>query len=265
MFKLECSSVYIHTLKSLIKSAHSNNYIVMIEKNIFQSWYTRIVPEQIQRRIDAMKLANAEYAYHLYTDEDMDLFVNENFQGKIADCYNRLNIIVAKVDFWRYLVLYKYGGVYLDMDSSINLPLRDLIKDEDDAILTAEGNLTFFVQWALVFKKGHPILKKVIDMIVTNIETNAYPNDIHKMTGPTVFTKAIQMVHLLLHDELLFVHQKITKDTDISYKKNDISYRIYGIDYSGYFSFSYPESNLLFVGKEKWTDVQKRVQLLRGN
>ena len=90
------------------------------------------------------------------------------------------------MDFWRYLALYKYGGVYLDMDSSIEKPLDDLIKPEDEAIITAEGNSGLYVQWALIFSKGHPILKKTIDLVVTNIKNNNHPNDIHKMTGPNV-------------------------------------------------------------------------------
>ena len=82
---------------------------------------------------------NSEYSYYLYDDNDMDNFVNENFSGEIVECYNKLNIIVAKVDFWRYLVLYKYGGIYLDMDSNIEKSLNELINDEDEAIITAEG------------------------------------------------------------------------------------------------------------------------------
>ena len=218
----------------------------------------------IQQQIQKTKDLNPTYEYRLLTEEnDMDEFVKANFQGRICDAYQILNILVAKVDFWRYLMLYKCGGVYLDMDSSVDKPLDDLIKPEDDAIITAESIQPLFVQWALIFNKNHPILKKVIEMIVTNIETNAYPNDIHKMTGPTVFTKAVQMVHLSLHDELLFVHQKITKDTDISYNTNGISYRIYGLDYSGHFSFVFPGSDLLFVGKEKWTQQQRVIPILK--
>ena len=45
--------------------------------------------------------------------------------------------------------MYKYGGVYLDMDSSILKPLRELINDDDNAIITtAEGNPHLYVQWA---------------------------------------------------------------------------------------------------------------------
>ena len=80
----------------------------MIEKNIFQSWYTYNLHPFIQEKIDYYKKINPEYKYQLFNDYDMDLFVNENFKGEIAECYNKLNIIVAKVDFCRYLVLYKY-------------------------------------------------------------------------------------------------------------------------------------------------------------
>ena len=138
----------------------------MIEKNIFQSWYTTKLHPSIQEKINYYKKINPEYTYHLYTDDDMDNFVNDNFKGEIADCYNKLNIIVAKVDFWRYLVLYKYGGVYLDMDSSIEKPLNQLITDKDEAIITAEGNPNLYVQWALIFSKQHPILKKQLILLL---------------------------------------------------------------------------------------------------
>lgn len=68
----------------------------------------------VQKKINNFKQLNPEYTYHLYDDKDMDDFVNEHFNGEIAECYNKLNIIVAKVDFWRYLVVYKYGGIYLE-------------------------------------------------------------------------------------------------------------------------------------------------------
>ena len=117
----------------------------MIPKNIFQSWYTLNLDPVVQQHINIMKLMNPDYTHKIYTDEEIDAFVNENFKGEIADCYNKLNIIVAKVDFWRYLVLYKYGGIYLDMDSSINKPLDELIKEDDNAIITAEGNPNLFL------------------------------------------------------------------------------------------------------------------------
>ena len=44
----------------------------MIEQNIFQSWYTRILNPLIQKEIDEFKGINSEYNYYLYTDGDID-------------------------------------------------------------------------------------------------------------------------------------------------------------------------------------------------
>jgi mannosyltransferase OCH1-like enzyme len=237
----------------------------MIEKNIFQSWYTRDLHPRVQEEVDKCKQANPEYSYHLYTDEEMDEFVNEYYPGEIAECYHLLNIIVAKVDFWRYLVLYKYGGVYLDMDSSIVEPLRLLIKEEDEAIITAEGNPYLYVQWALIFSKGHPILKRTIDLIVENIRYNLHPNDIHKMTGPSVYSRAINEIHMQYFQGQIIPHKQINKTTDITYRSsNNISYRVYGIDYNPYFCFKHPATEYLYSNKKHWTIEEKERPLLKN-
>ena len=234
----------------------------MIEKNIFQSWHTTNLNPLVQHQIDFFKNLNPEYKYNLYTDDDMDNFVNEHFPGVISECYNKLNIIVAKVDLWRYLVLYKYGGVYLDMDSGITKPLNTLITNDDEAIITAEGNPNMYVQWGLIFSKQHPILKKTIELVCDNIITNAYPNDIHKMTGPAVYSRAINEVHREVFNKTIN-HAGINKNTDITYKSNNISYRLYGIDYNNYFSFKHCFAHLLFNGKIHWRQEEKMKNLLK--
>lgn len=234
----------------------------MIEKNIFQSWHTKKLHPLVQEKIDFIKNLNPEYSYNLYNDSDMDNFVNEHFSGQIAECYNKLNIIVAKVDFWRYLVLYKYGGIYLDMDSSIKKPLNELIRSTDEAIITAEGNPNIYVQWALIFSKEHPILKKTIDLIISNIQNNSYPNDIHKMTGPSVYTNAINTIHMELFNKIIN-HSQINEYTDIEYNSNNISYRLYGIDYKPYFCFTDNLKHILYHNKKHWTQEEKEKFLLK--
>lgn len=233
----------------------------MIEKNIFQSWHTKDLHPLVQKKIDFFKNINPEYKYNLYDDNDMDNFVNEHFKGVISECYNKLNIIVAKVDFWRYLVLYKYGGIYLDMDSSIEKPLNELINNDDEAIITAENNPNIYVQWALIFSKQHPILKKTIEFICDNIEKNTYPNNIHKMTGPTVYSRAINEVHKSVFNNILN-HKEINKNTDKTYKSNNISYRIYGIDYNNYFTFKHEFTHFLYNNKKHWRQEEKEKKLL---
>ena len=103
----------------------------MIPKNIFQSWITTDLHPVIQDKVDKMLELNPTYNHKIYTDLEISEFVNKNYPGKISECFNRLTIPVAKVDFWRYLVLYKHGGVYVDLDSSINISLDNFIRDDD--------------------------------------------------------------------------------------------------------------------------------------
>lgn len=229
----------------------------MIEKNIFQSWYTKDLHPDIQKKIDTFKELNSDHKYYLYDDNEIDNFVNKYFPGEIADCYNKLNIIVAKVDFWRYLVLYKYGGVYLDMDSGINKSLNTLIRENDQAIITYENNPNCYVQWALIYSKEHPILKRTIKLICNNIKNNSFPNDIHKMTGPTVYSKAINEIHSELFNQSLS-NQFRNKNIDKTFTSNNTSYRIYGMDYNEYFTFKYDLNLEILYGKKKhWRQEQK--------
>ena len=234
----------------------------MIPKNIFQSWWTTELDVNIQKKIDNMLKLNPDYKHKIYTDDEIDLFVNTHYPGKIADAYNKLNIIVAKVDFWRYLVLLKYGGIYLDMDSSINKSLSGLIRDNDEAIVCAEGHPPCYVQWALIFDKNHPILKNTIDFIVENINSNKYPNNIHKMTGPTVYTKGLLSVHTSLFGSELN-HEKYRSGGEDTFEKNNIKYRICKKDYGPFFTFKYRESNLLYINKKPWRQEQKEKKLLK--
>ena len=233
----------------------------MIEKNIFQSWYTKDLDPRLKEKIINFRRMNPLYKYYLYDDKEIDEFVNKYYEGEIADCYNKLNIIVAKVDFWRYLILYKYGGIYVDMDSSINKNLDKLIKENDQAIISVESHFNSYVQWGLIFSKEHIILKKTIDLIVENIKNNSYPNDIHRMTGPTVYTKAINYVNKNIFNKIIDI-KKIKRGTDITFGNNNISYRLYGIDYNDNLSYKHNLSNLLYVNKKHWRDEEKEKQLL---
>ena len=136
---------------------------MVIPKNIYQSWHTKKMHSKVQEHvIDVLKKNNPDYTHEIYTDEEIDKYVHDNFDGEIVECYDKIDIIVAKVDFWRYLILYNQGGIYLDIDSSINKPIKDFIKEDDEAFITRESGDKFYAQWALFFAKEHPIMLSLI-------------------------------------------------------------------------------------------------------
>ena len=120
--------------------------------------------------------------------------------------------------FFRYAILFKKGGVYLDIDSLNMTKLDEFILSSDSAIISLETHKKFYVQWALVFEAGHPFLEKTLEVVLDNLKSNRYPNDIHSMTGPAAFTTAIN---------------------ECLNGSNSFQYRELGPDYDGNFKFHY--------------------------
>ena len=138
--------------------------------------------KQIEKILDKNKKLNQEYTFTIYTDEQIHDFIKSHYSGEIFNSFEKLKHPVAKADFWRYLVVYKYGGCYLDIDSKFINPIDKFIKKDDEALISAEQNPGNYIQWALFFKKEHPILMRTVELIVDNIEKGLYKNDIEKLT-----------------------------------------------------------------------------------
>lgn len=163
----------------------------MIPNKIFQTWKSKNLPLPIAQSIQNMLLLNPEYEYKLFDDDDMKKYIDDNFDKDIQCAYSKLNVGAAKADFWRYLILYKEGGVYLDIDSVLYSSLNTLIKSEDKAIISREKNPNIFLQWCMMFEANHPLLQLTIDKCVYNV-LNEVTTDIMYLTGPRVFSQAIE-------------------------------------------------------------------------
>jgi hypothetical protein len=95
-------------------------------------------------------LQNPEYAFPLVSDDQVETLISDNFAPIVLEAFRSINpaLGAAKADFWRYCVLYVYGGIYIDADSGLNRPLRELlaanqISQENEtttALLSLQGN-----------------------------------------------------------------------------------------------------------------------------
>ncbi|MDH6254236.1 mannosyltransferase OCH1-like enzyme [Chryseobacterium sp. H1D6B] len=217
-----------------------------IPKQIFQTFKSKKLPWLTQLHIWNMKRKNREYSYHFYDDHDIEKFITDEFPPEYIENYNKLTIGAAKADFFRYAVLYKKGGIYLDIDSAVTKPLKYLINEEDEAVISIERHAGLYVQWALIFNKNHPFLKKTLELMIDNIKTHRYPHNIHATTGPTVFSNAI----------------------DTSLKENPaIAYTLFdGIEFRGYLKFKYKLGKFFLYEKraEHWKQKQITQDIIKN-
>lgn len=166
----------------------------------------------IQKTIDNLKNMNPGWDHVLYDDEDIEDFIKE-YYPRIMDTYMKINPDYgpARSDLFRYLVIYKFGGVYLDCKSSVSKPLDNILRKDDSFVYQVSsymgGNeygvkdIPYFNnheinQWFIISIPENPLLKSVIDQTINNIHDPRMHNytgklGVLRMTGPIMYTNTI--------------------------------------------------------------------------
>jgi mannosyltransferase OCH1-like enzyme len=196
--------------------------------------------EEIKENIEALRQLNPDWKYVFYSDNDVTNFINDNYPKFIFELYNKINPLygAARADFFRYLLMYKIGGVYIDIKSSIKLPLSQSIKPEESFLLshwgqthegwgkykTKEGLLNEFQQWHIIAEPNHTFLKQVIMNVIWNIihydyKTNGFGKfGVLNLTGPIVYTKAINLIKERASYSLVDIEEYGFKYSNVSNK-----------------------------------------------
>ena len=214
-----------------------------IPKQIFQTFKTNDLPWLIKLYVRKMQKMNPGYSYNFFDDKNILDFLEKEYSSEFLKAYNKLTIGAAKADFFRYAILYKRGGIYLDIDSGVKRPFDKFVFDTDEAIISYEINPEYYIQWALLFSKEHPFLKRTLELMLDNIETHRFPHDVHSTTGPTVFSKAVK--------------QCLAENPNIPH-------RFMARDYEGNLLFKYKLAKFfLYRDKsEHWKNKQKKQSII---
>jgi mannosyltransferase OCH1-like enzyme len=87
---------------------------------IFQIWWneTDDIEEKYQQLIDKNEKILEAYPHYIFTRKDIKLFLKQNQELKeIFDKFSKeVNSYYFQSDLLRFMILYKYGGIYLDLD-----------------------------------------------------------------------------------------------------------------------------------------------------
>jgi len=167
----------------------------LIPKIIWQT-YKHPYDELEQYMKDATKSwidLNPEYDYRYMSDIDAAIFVKENFGEEWFNIFVNVPLGVMRGDIWRYMIIYKYGGVYTDLDTLCLKPINTWMKDDYDMIICPENDV-HLCQWTFAAVPGHPVIKSVLDEIKKGFKNPNYEEEhyVHKLTGPAVWTKGIR-------------------------------------------------------------------------
>ena len=67
------------------------------------------------------------FNYYSFTLHDCSLYLKNNLGFKYFSTFNKIKNLKLKIDLWKYLFLYKNGGIYIDTHLNINFDKINLI------------------------------------------------------------------------------------------------------------------------------------------
>jgi mannosyltransferase OCH1-like enzyme len=168
----------------------SNN--LYIPKIIHQIWIGTEIPESVKVLSNQIQYLNPDWEYKLWTDDSFD-FLDSNLLKKI----NKIENLGARSDVLRYLIINKFGGLYLDCDFVPIKNFNDLIYNN---VFIAgicnpdESNLPLINNGFFASNSNNPILKMIITNILGNLDilfNISKQDEVFKYTGPDIFTNQI--------------------------------------------------------------------------
>lgn len=156
--------------------------------NIIQTWKTKEIPIKYSKLVQSIIDNNPKWKLHFFSDNDIMEFI-ETTMPEYRNTFFQFVNKIQQIDFFRYLAVYYYGGVYLDLDIMVDCSLDELYDNPDickfpieyenirDTIITDQGLDCLIGNYAFYAPPKHPFLKKIIDNIVNN---RMSPEDIQK-------------------------------------------------------------------------------------
>lgn len=200
-----------YNVDELIKNA-------VIPLDIYETWHTKSLPPRMKECVEKMKKNNPEFTFNLYDEKECRDFIKDNYSSDILNAYDSLIPPAYKADLWRYCILYKNGGIYLDIKFQcepgfklielvdkeyfvLDRPYARNIDLQDELNIINDPNyykkilkiidLQFWKKneigiynAVMICKPNNPILFECINTIVKNVKNKFYGyNDLY-ISGP---------------------------------------------------------------------------------
>ena len=178
----------------------------VIPLHIYQTWHTQDLPHHMKAHAELLKHQNPEFQYHLYDDAMCREFIQANFDEDVLWAFDKLKPGAYKADLWRYCILYKQGGIYLDIKFVCERRFRFIyLTDKEYWVRDLFHNQHPHVYQALMINlPGNPILKAAIDSIVQSCQNSVYDSvNCLSITGPGLLGKYFNQKYLQTHCELV--------------------------------------------------------------
>jgi mannosyltransferase OCH1-like enzyme len=145
-----------------------------------------------------------QYTHIFWTDEDLNDLAHNDF-APYWDLYSSFPFDIMKVDIARYMMLYKFGGLYVDMDYYCYKNFHSTISHVDLVMVQALGHDEVVQNAMMGSKPKHPFwldcLEETKRFNYNYIETLSKTHYVKDITGPYFLSrqgmKCTYPIHIL--------------------------------------------------------------------
>jgi mannosyltransferase OCH1-like enzyme len=200
----------------------------------------------LKANIERLRALNPGWEYRFYDDAAVKDYLTRSLGPQLTETWRRIHPVygVVLADLFRYVVILVAGGVYLDVKSYATRPLDEIIRPDDEFLLSHWPNgkgephyrwgmhpeIDFsprgeFQQWHVIGKPQHPFPRAVLSRAFRNMQRYEAERDgigqwgVIRLAGPICYTNAIWPIlgdapHRLIDSHALGLRYSIWPDLD---------------------------------------------------
>jgi len=180
------------------------------------------------------------FKYKLWNERECDNLVKNNFSKKIYNFYINLRFGIQKLELLRFCILYKYGGIYIDLDiyplKNFNTLLNRNILFHN--IIPVKSNYAYIENDLMGSIKHNPFWLELIDysMKQYKIKSKIKIYDswkgrfVNQTTGPKMISRFVKKYYPNIKPLSSIVYTKFNKDNKKKYYFEDFNFNDWTIN-----------------------------------
>jgi len=158
----------------------------LIPKQIFQTWETKDLCQNMSQIVDSWQYKNLDYTYELHDKHDRETFIKDHFDTRVLTTFQKLKPGSFKSDLWRYCILYIHGGFYSDIDTECLGSLATINHSNIKFIATIDISIEQYnIAGGAILGciPKHPIMWDCIQKVCYYVENQIWPGSM-EFCGP---------------------------------------------------------------------------------
>lgn len=148
-----------------------------MEKIIWQTheWELTDLPDEFKASMDSWRTLNPGWDYRYVSARERLEHIEQYYEKDLLKFYKQCDKLTQS-DLWRYLILYKFGGVYSDMDWKCIRPIDDVMMSEykENSIMLYDmgyREIHPFMNGVIGSNSSQPVFKELIDSAIEKFKS----------------------------------------------------------------------------------------------